>query len=288
MELVMVRGRTADGAMLDRFVAATRASADEYPWRLHEIVDAVLRTRATAIAHGYDVAMVGVACDGTDTPPPALLIDALRGAGLHNVTAMDSAGPRQLFSKASDSNSTVRSVTAPQEDDVRLVDVKPARESSDRGRHRRPSDSPRVRRRLAFLAAGVIGLAAFATVFGVEVAAEHGGRPSPPTPMPAAPPVPGNPVIRHPEAVDSPVPLSPAHDSSVPDAPAPVDAPRPRQTPEQDGLPTQSPPERQQHHARPSPPSATPGDQTPEPPIDPPAPPALPSPDCLLFCGVAI
>jgi outer membrane biosynthesis protein TonB len=205
-ELVVLRGRDGRGEVLDRVVTATHDSASALGSRLRQTVDAVLQTEALAVAHGYHVHAVGVVADDANAPLTHRLIIALENAGLENVTALDPAVARDIFT---------RSATAGDEDAT-------------------TTDRSRLRRRLIFIASLAIALAALAFAIGDRLAVHHRSRPLHPAPTPT---VSNTAVKTPPPSVPAPAPLP----SPPAEPPAPADPPPPRRAPVQQ-QPAQPPP----------------------------------------------
>jgi hypothetical protein len=208
-ELVVLRGRDGRGAVLDRVITATHDSGSASGSRLRQTVEAVLQTRALAVAHGYHVHAVGVMSDGANDPLTHRLIVALESAGLNNVTALDPMVADEIFTRSATAGET--------------------------------TDHPRsqLRRHWIFVASLAIALAALAFAIGDQLTVHHRSRPTPPAPTPTfsntavetpPPPVPA-----------STPPSSPTQETPAPDPPTPAYRPPARPAPVQQ-QPAQPPP----------------------------------------------
>ncbi|WP_343571701.1 hypothetical protein [Mycobacterium sp.] len=216
--------------------------------QLRQTVDTVLQTEAIAIAHGYRVHAVGVVCDGADKLLTNGLIGALEDAGLHNVTALDPADAREIFTQP----------------ELAVLENSAAADST----------RLRVRRRRIFIAALAIALAALAFAIGDQLSVDQPTVPR----KPAVTPLPTRTAIPNPTAVETPPPSDLTSPPEV--SPAPTATSPPPQPPAQREPSTPSYPDQQRPPDRPSLPPA--------PPADPPEPGPDPSTDCLFLCGVAI
>jgi hypothetical protein len=247
-ELVLVRGSDAQGAVLDRVVTTSGDSASANASRLQQTVDAVLQTQALAIAHGYDVHAVGVLDDGTHSALTERVIDALTRAGVGNVTTLDLAVARELFTQL----------------DTAAVDSALASRARTR-----------ARRRLIFAVAMLIACAALAFAILDRMSADR----APVLPTPAVTPPPASPAPQSTPALEIPPP-PPAPAQQAP-PPAPAQEPPPADVP----APVYAPPRRatveQQPTRRPLP-------APPAPPAEPPAPEPAPADNCLFLCGVPL
>lgn len=173
LELVMIRGRRAEGPVLDRDLIdidpsyaghASRAAADKAS-------DAVLRTYATATKHGYRIQAVGVTCVGTDTVDAVRLVESLIQAGLRRVIAVDPETASDAYAA---------SVAA-----ARAIDMAPAPSNSrpvDGGRPRHSAGSSHRLRPWVFGAAAAALLTALAFAAGMAVDFTSTGPPPPTSP----------------------------------------------------------------------------------------------------------
>jgi len=205
-ELVVVRGDAARGTVLDR-VHTPGLGRAAHGSQLQQAVDTVLQTRKLAIVNGYRVHAVGVIGDGSDD-----VIAALEDAGLSDVTTLDPAVAREIF-------------TQPDTADIADTVI--------------GSAGTRARRRWMFTAAMVIASAAllFAMIDRWEASHRHfdPGEPAvAPRPNDTPPPTPPP----SPVTVSSP-PGSPAQ--STPEPPTPTNMPT-RQEPVQRPPVPQPPP----------------------------------------------
>jgi hypothetical protein len=213
-ELVMIRGHAARGPVLDRVVTAMRGNAAASGSHVQQTVDNVLQTQALAIAHGYHVHAVGVICDGAKTSRTNGLITALEDAGLNNVTTLNPAVAREIFTQRE------------------IADVENAVAGHTRSH---------IRRRRTFVAAMIIAVAALAFAIVDRLAADPRPGPDAPVVTPAL-----NTATPNPPAVETaPQPTSappgiPAQNVPPADPPAPV-YPPPREAPAQRS-PAQRPP----------------------------------------------
>jgi len=246
-ELVVMQGSGARGAVLDRVVIPVQDDPSATESQLRHTVDTVLQTEAIAVSHGYRVHAVGVAI-GADELLTNGLIDALECAGLNNVTALDPADAREIF-------------THPE---LAVFENSAAADS----------DRLRVRRRRIFIAALAIALAALAFAIGDQLPADQRTVPHRPavTPLPAHPAIPDR----------TPAETRPPSNLTAPPqvSPAPTATSAPQQPPAQREPSTPPSPDRQWPPDRPSLPPAM--------PADPAEPGPEPSTDCVFLCGVAI
>lgn len=198
--LVLVRGRRADGHVLDRDIVditssrASGAVADTAK-------DAVLRTYATTVKHGYRIRAVEITCVGADTGDATRLVEVLRRVGCRNVTVVDPA----------DSSDTASPAAAQAAD---MVGEPQTVRSPTGGRHRHAPSHTSKRLALGVAATGVLTVLAATVV----VNATSDEQPAP-APTSTAVPVPAVRATTPPPERSTPRPVFTAR-PAVPESPS--------------------------------------------------------------------